>query len=880
MSQSSEYKVLIIDPDHTSASGIEAILEDEGYLVTVEASYQKGVSALEASESSPYAVVISGLSTDKMDGSRILKQAKRIVPETRRMLMVDPAEIGGVIRAVNEAEIHCCLPVPIENTVLKEKIEYYCSQFNRNQETNRLRKVTRRQNRQMYILAQQFKKKDDLFANRIKKRKKKLRILASQKRDTRIGEKKETLSLDELIEKKSIPPSSEKYTNVFLSLADDLEKIFKQSLSSHSIELEAMDFEKAAEEKASTLGDEAAQTSDDLENEPGNEKDKEDAGEEDASVSGGDQAEGAKGKTEEKEDGTEPDEGQLELIDQVLNLLYTDAGSTIPENQTADESGKDGLEEGDADPEEETLESCIEISFTEDNLRAMVTMKKYNSSLLTLDSLLEYLAANDIGFGIKDDGLISAWLSSEKISKKALVIAEGTPPQPSKDAKVKYLFETDFRQAGKVMSDGSIDFRDRGDIPFVRKDTLLCEKVLAVEGVEGTDVSGRPIPVAKPEDLVFDCGSGTRMSEDKRRIFADSDGQPSLDTMGKVSVFAELSIKGDVDYNTGNISFDGNIVVAGTVKEGFSIQGATLTAGQIEGAKIDLTGDLNVASGIIDAKLIDVQGTVQAKYVNNSAIKAFGDLIVQKEIIDSEIFLTGACINETGTVISSVIVAKMGMQLGQVGTDVSLPAKLKVGVDEHIEKQIAAVDENLQDNSEALEGLKQEMSKLESEDQELNIKISDHAYVQDRSQIEIRDVQKMLTALKTSGNIKEVNNTTEKIKKLNEKVELAEKDINKAFERQDKIVAEIDTKKEKIKTIEESNKTLVKKKKAIREYSKKSGLLSELSVNKKILPGTLIEAPNAVIKIKETTSKCKIIEIRHTDEDGGASYYEMEISNF
>ena len=151
------------------------------------------------------------------------------------------------------------------------------------------------------------------------------------------------------------------------------------------------------------------------------------------------------------------------------------------------------------------------------------------------------------------------------------------------------------------MEDGRIDFRDRGSIPFVSKGDVLGTKRVPKQGKNGVNVSGEAILVDAPFDPVFGSGSGTSLSEDGTIITAALDGQPHLDYLGEISVNPELPIKGDVDFTTGNIDFKGHILVSGTVKEGFTVKGFSLTAKEVEGATLDLTGDLQVSNGITDA---------------------------------------------------------------------------------------------------------------------------------------------------------------------------------------------------------------------------------------------------------------------------------------
>ena len=246
------------------------------------------------------------------------------------------------------------------------------------------------------------------------------------------------------------------------------------------------------------------------------------------------------------------------------------------------------------------------------------------------------------------------------------------------------------------------------------------------------DIFGEMITVASPEDILFVAGNNTRLSEDALEIVATAEGRPHLDAMGTVSVYPEMRINGDVDYETGNINFNGNLVVSGTIREGFSVRCANLTVDQIHGAEVNITGNLNVSSGIIDADVINVQGNVQAKYINNSKIKVFRDVIVQREILDSRIFAGGACINENGVIISSFINAKGGIRSGTVGRIKAPFSTLEVGTDGLIEMIIAELDERMERAGREMELKKKGIEGLESEEDLLHERIS-HGRLYSRS---------------------------------------------------------------------------------------------------------------------------------------------------
>ena len=66
------------------------------------------------------------------------------------------------------------------------------------------------------------------------------------------------------------------------------------------------------------------------------------------------------------------------------------------------------------------------------------------------------------------------------------------------------------------------------------------------------------------------------------------------------------------------------------------------------------------------------------QFINNSKLLCLGDVIIEKEIVDSDIECSGKCVVANGKLISSRITAKMGVQAKNIGTDMSEPNLIKL----------------------------------------------------------------------------------------------------------------------------------------------------------------------------------------------------------
>ncbi|MCG8533149.1 MAG: FapA family protein, partial [Desulfovibrionales bacterium] len=331
------------------------------------------------------------------------------------------------------------------------------------------------------------------------------------------------------------------------------------------------------------------------------------------------------------------------------------------------------------------ITTFLEVNTDEDQLQASLRTKKLlNSNEITAADILEFAQEIGITHGLVSQENLQKWMDKTPAPKSEFILAKGTPSQPNSDGQIEYFFKINYTNPGKILEDGSIDFRDRGDIPFVKAETILARKTSPKQGEPGINVYGESIPLPELYDPPLLAGNGTQASEDEMEIIATQDGQPHLDALGSVSVNKDMLIQGDVDFKTGNVNFNGNIIVMGRVKEGFSVKGISLTTKAVEGAVIELSGDLNVSNGMTNTVVKNV-ANVHAKFINNCKIKGFGNILVQKEVVDSNVLVSGKCDISKGHIIASTISASQGIEGRIIGTEASAPPLLKVGITDHID---------------------------------------------------------------------------------------------------------------------------------------------------------------------------------------------------
>jgi len=504
-------------------------------------------------------------------------------------------------------------------------------------------------------------------------------------------------------------------------------------------------------------------------------------------------------------------------------------------------------------------DAYFDLTVSEDKLNAFLSINKESSVSFALQDIKDYLEEKGIKYGIVGDDEISDYLENREGLDASLKVAEGKSPEIGADASIKYYFDTDPLKIGTVKDGGTIDFKDRGDIPQVKKGDLLAEKIPAVEGAAGHDVYGRYLTVSKPKDITLRKGKGASISEDKLKIYAETDGVPEISAVGKVYVSPRLEISGGVGLKTGHVDFNGKIDVIGTIQSGYRVKGNSLKANEILKAEIEIDGDISVHGGIIGAK-IKGGGSISAMYVHESDIEVLGDVLVEKEIIDSKINTSGVCIARSGPILSSKVSAKKGIRAIQIGSEISKPCSLSIGYDEKVKEDIDAIKEIIPLKKQEQEECHRRIKEIENEPGIIEKVIADMAQVQDRSVVKRRQLSEELEEIKETGDKAQLEGAEVKLSELDLEIENREKKLESLFNKQDQITNEINNLNQKIEDSKIEIQELREKISEIVEWSTSEKGIPEVKVSDVIFADTTIRGIYSSLKLNQNQKNVLIKE--------------------
>jgi hypothetical protein len=337
-----------------------------------------------------------------------------------------------------------------------------------------------------------------------------------------------------------------------------------------------------------------------------------------------------------------------------------------------------------------------------DALKAFITKTKDFNNSICLEDIKFFLEQNGIIYGIVDDQSLEAFIRDEKYTATFLKAAEGLEPIDGTDAGVVYLFDRDYLKPGRFSEDGTIDFKERGAIPFVSAGDVLAEKIPPKEGKDGVSVYGEAIPKADAMDVTFVLGKGVRVSKDGLKVMADVNGNPRVSPGGEFSVNDAYYIEGDVDFNTGHVIFDKNVYITGSIKNGFRVEAINVVAKAVDGGIVKARGDVFIQNGVTES-VIEAKGNIKTGFMHRSKAACMGDMIVVKEIVDTEVLLEGTFEMNRGRVYSSSIKAKGGAKIYSIGSEKSGPSTITVGMSGYLEKKLQEMDSRIEKRRNFLE---------------------------------------------------------------------------------------------------------------------------------------------------------------------------------
>jgi len=281
-----------------------------------------------------------------------------------------------------------------------------------------------------------------------------------------------------------------------------------------------------------------------------------------------------------------------------------------------------------------------------------------------------------------------------------ILVAQGKEPVTGNDEYYLPLINIE-KKAGEILEDGRIDFKETGAIIQVAKDQEILQRVPAVKPIDGYDIYGDRVTAEFEPPKGYVKGENIVQSGHDENIYlAAIDGCLEV-TKRSIGILPVAFINGDVNYDSGNVDFNGSVHVSGSVISGFSVKatGDVIIEKSVEDAYVQADGDITVKMGVVgkeSARLIS-GGKIVAKYLLNARVESAGEIIVEDSIINSDVFSNDkiSVVAKHGKIIGGRSTALYEIIVNVAGAVNETETVLNVGRNLFIERELRDVQKEI-----------------------------------------------------------------------------------------------------------------------------------------------------------------------------------------
>ena len=376
----------------------------------------------------------------------------------------------------------------------------------------------------------------------------------------------------------------------------------------------------------------------------------------------------------------------------------------------------------------------------------------------TAAQLLGFLNSANVTFGIDQDMLVK--LSNNPVYGRPVKVAEGTAQQQGTPGYFEYHFDTTVNRKPTIRPDGTADYMSIKTIETIQEGDVIATYHPAVQGSRGMSVRGQILEPKPVRDLPPLIGRGFDRSSDNLTYTAKITGKIEVN-QGKINISPVHEVKGDVGIETGNIKFNGDVIVHGGVHDGAVIDAAgnVVIHGLIEDCDIRAGKDLFLLSGVKgnEKTIIDCKGSVTAQFVEYAIITCGGDISADyffksKVSCDGHIELNG----NNASIIGGYVSAVQGIEVNDIGNSFGTNTNVAVGVDVELAAEYEILAKKIQAISSNVLKIKKGIEEFDKLGEERGINYKEDPRRMQLLRVRIRDEAVVLEETKKLNRLREV----------------------------------------------------------------------------------------------------------------------------
>ena len=335
------------------------------------------------------------------------------------------------------------------------------------------------------------------------------------------------------------------------------------------------------------------------------------------------------------------------------------------------------------------------LHITDTRMEALIMLYRRFS----VEELRTLLKENGIVFGIREKTLET--LAEGKQNYEETLIATGTAAKNGRDGCFEYHFNPQPETKPIILPDGSVDYNVLGKIELVKSGQLLVTYHPALPAVQGRDVLGNTIEVSGGKELPpLQC---KRCAPDETgcKYYADTEGHVTVKD-GLLTVTPVYVIKDNLDANTGDVDFHGDVLVQGNVYAGVTVKttGNITVNGHVETANLFAGKDVILRNGMQGSGngVIHAGGNVMARFLEQTQVFA-GNEINVGALLNCEVEAGQSVVisGNRGTIIGGTVTAVNQIITASIGNRAAVTTQLVIGLDGEFRHKMEEIDHKIEE---------------------------------------------------------------------------------------------------------------------------------------------------------------------------------------
>lgn len=418
--------------------------------------------------------------------------------------------------------------------------------------------------------------------------------------------------------------------------------------------------------------------------------------------------------------------GSGSVLSEQANPVQTPPAEEEVGPQKAPESGQDSddvLPEGEKQGQEEAeeplpvIDASLQLNISKDAMTATgVAFPPENGGK---DITEEFIHQALLEKGIKEEFFASGikMLCTFKLYQKSAVLANGVPAVNGKDGYIEELFSRDTDIHLEADENDSVNYKNLNKLRIVKKGTVVCKIIPPEPPVDGKNLYGEVVEGHPGKPMKIHVGKNMALSEDETELIAACDGNLRF-ADEKFFIEDVLRIPADVDNAVGNLSFCGDIVIDGGVREGFTVKSdKNITIkGAVEGAFINAKGDILLNKGMngMGRGYLRAGGDVKCRFLENCAVNAGGTIKAESIMncritSDNEVLVEGG----KGVIVGGICTARNTIKAKNIGSSAYVATTIVLGVSPEVLYQKKQLTKKIEEAKKQVDNLEKDCRYLE-----------------------------------------------------------------------------------------------------------------------------------------------------------------------